>query len=123
MADHHRTAEHLADVPWLEASRRSHANWPVRLALLGTGCALLVGALDPTLGALTLVALVVVGGLLATVGLVMGAAYGRVLGGLVAALDAGYPPHWLAARRDLHEGDAASLAAELKQLVEGQPVR
>lgn len=123
VTDHQRIAEHLADVPWLEASRAAHEDWPARLALLGTGCAVLTASLQAEVPAAALVVLVLVGTALAGTGLIMGAAYGRVVGGLTAALEVGYPAHWLAARRDLHEGDPAALAAELEQLAERQPAR
>jgi hypothetical protein len=119
--DHQHTAERIADVPWLAASRRAHENWPARLALLGTGCAVLAASLEAAPSGAATVALVLLGTLLATTGLTMGAAYGRVVGALVAALQVGYRPHWLAARLELHEGDPTSLAAELEQFAERQP--
>lgn len=122
MADHHRLAERIADVPWLAGSRRAHTNWPVRLGLLGTGCAVLAASLEVTTTVAATVASVLIGTLLAATGLTMGAAYGRVVAGLVAALDVGYRAHWLAARLELHEGDPAAFAAELEQLAERQPV-
>lgn len=124
MVDHHRrTAERIADVPWLAASRRAHRNWPVRLAALGLGAVLLAVSVQPDLAPATVGVLAVLGTLVATAGLVMGAHYGRVVGGLIGALEAGHPVSWLTARVGLHEGDAASLAAELDGLAGRQPVR
>jgi hypothetical protein len=123
MADHLAAAARIADVPWLAASRRAYRNWPVRLGAVGTGAVLLAASLQPGLPAAAVTVLAVVGTLVAATGLVMGARYGRILGGLLGALEAGYPATWLTARVGLHEGDAASLAAELDALACRQPAR
>jgi hypothetical protein len=123
MPDHQRTAVRIADVAWLAASRRAYTNWRARLGALGLGAALLATSLQPDLGGTAVVSLALVGTLVAGAGLVMGAAYGRVVGGLVGALEAGYPASWLTARVALHEGDAASLAVELEELAVRQPTR
>lgn len=122
MAEHRHTAERIADVPWLAGSRRAHRNWPVRLGTLGLGAVLLATSVQPGFTPAAVSVLAVLGTLMATTGLVMGSHYGRVLGGLIGALEAGHPATWLTARVGLHEGDAASLAAELDALAERQPV-
>jgi hypothetical protein len=122
MPDHQRTAARIADVAWLATSRRAYTNWPVRLGALTSGAALFATSLQPELGGTALLLLALAGTVLAATGLVMGAAYGRVVAGLVDALEAGYPATWLTARVGLHEGDAATLAVELEDLAARQPV-
>jgi hypothetical protein len=108
-------------VPWLARSRRAYAAWYLRVAGLLVGCAGIGVVLEVEAGAaVTLV--VAVGGLaLAGAGLLAGATYGRIVGGLSGALAAGYAPHWLAARVSACEGEPRRLAAELEAFAGRQP--
>jgi hypothetical protein len=118
---HLRTAHALADVPWLERSRRAYAAWYLRLAGLIVGCVGTGAVLEADAGtALTIVA-ATVGLAIAATALLAGATYGRIVGALAGALAAGHAPHWLAARISAHEGEPRRLAAELESFAGRQP--
>jgi hypothetical protein len=118
---HLHTAHALADVPWLQRSRRAYAAWYLRVTALVVGCGVVAITLEAglPLGATLLGA--VLGASLAAAGLVAGATYGRIVGGLAAALAVGYAPHWLAARIGACEGEPRRLAAELEAFAGRQP--
>jgi hypothetical protein len=120
--DHHlRTAHALADVPWLERSRRAYAAWYLRLAGLIVGCAGTGAVLEADTGTAVTLAAATVGLAVAGAALLAGATYGRIVGALSGALAAGHAPHWLAARIRAHEGAPRQLAAELEGFAGRQP--
>lgn len=120
-SQHVRIAHALADVPWLERSRRAHAAWHLRVAALVGGCVIAALAVDAGLTAPGTVVAAAVGLVLAGAGLLVGASYGRIVGALASALAVGHEPHWLAARVAAGERRPRHLAAELEAFAFRQP--
>jgi hypothetical protein len=116
-----RTAHSLADVPWLDRSRRAHAAWHLRVGALVVGCVVAALAVDAGLTTPGTVLAATGGLLLAGAGLLVGATYGRIVGALASALAVGHEEHWLAARVAAGEGRPRHLAAELEAFAFRQP--